>query len=100
MRQLLDAKLRPIPSCLVGDANAERIRPELQRSWVDLQRAIRDRGDQLKSAAAGVDLLGELADMTEGINAKAADVDRLVMVKSNDSIDPAIKKLLVRRNKL
>lgn len=96
MKVLLDVNLRPIPACLVGNASAERLRPHLTRSWATLQRNLGDRRAQLEAAAAGVDVLGEMAGIIATINGKAAAVDRLVMVKAADAIEPSTKKLLVR----
>ena len=96
MQQLLDARMRPIPVVLAGDPIAEQIRPNLSRSWADLQSAIDTRSIQLDSTSSSMNLLGEIADLTEAINNKAADVDRLVNVRSNENLDSTKKRLLVR----
>ncbi|KAL5107304.1 Spectrin beta chain [Taenia crassiceps] len=94
VRELLDVKRRPIPACLADDAIAMEVRPNLQRSWANLQSAIDGRSKQLDDAISNMNLLGEMADLTKALNIKAADVDRLVNGKSIQNVDLATKKLL------
>ncbi|VDL15838.1 unnamed protein product [Hymenolepis diminuta] len=94
VQQLLDAKQRPIPALLAGDPLAEQIRPNLARSWENLQSAIDSRSHQLEDAASNLNILGEISDLIQEINIKSAEVDRLVNVKSRQAIDSSVKKLL------
>ncbi|VDM16022.1 unnamed protein product [Hydatigera taeniaeformis] len=93
LRELLDAKRRPIPACLADDEIAKEVRPSLQRSWANLQSAIDARSQQLDDAISNMNLLAEMADLTKFLNAKAAEVDRLVNVKTSQNADLAAKKL-------
>ncbi|KAM7541962.1 hypothetical protein Aperf_G00000017227 [Anoplocephala perfoliata] len=93
VQQLLDVKRRPIPTCLAGDGVAEQVRPNLTRSWANLQSSIDSRSRQLDDAAYNLNLLGEMSDLTKDVNSKSADVDRLVNVKSRQAVDSAVKKL-------
>lgn len=96
VRELLDVKKRPIPACLANDEIAKEVRPNLQRSWANLKSIIDARSQQLDDAISNMNLLGEMADLTKALNAKAADVDRLVNGKSSQNVGLATKKLLVR----
>ncbi|VDK20324.1 unnamed protein product, partial [Taenia asiatica] len=94
VRELLDVKRQPIPACLADDEIAKEVRPNLQRSWANLQSVINARSQQLDDASACMNLFGEMADLTKALNVKAADVDRLVNGKSSQNDDLATKKLL------
>ncbi|KAL5964605.1 Spectrin alpha chain [Taenia solium] len=94
VRELLDVKRQPIPACLADDEIAKEVRPNLQRSWANLQSVIDARSQQLDDASASMNLFGEMADLTKALNVKAADVDRLVNGKSSQNVDLATKKLL------
>ncbi|KAH9280373.1 Spectrin beta chain, non-erythrocytic 1 [Echinococcus granulosus] len=94
VQQLLDVKRRPIPACLADDELAKEVRLNLQRSWANLQSVVDARSQQLDDAMSTMNLLSEMADLTKALNAKAADVDRLVNGKSNQNDDLATKKIL------
>lgn len=96
VQELLDTTKRPVPAILAGDEIAEQIRPNLLQSWANLQTATDSRSKQLNSVSVGMNLISEIVDLTEAINNKAADVDRLVNIRSNENLDSAKKRLLVR----